>query len=140
VIIRNLRISNVLGSVGPALTLEAAENIWLDHLDVSSTRTSSYDMLLRVTNEVYATTITHSKFFNANTGSVIGNPDTEDCTLCLPFSLHRLDPSNEKNQSSGSIHKGHVCKQLVAEHQLRNAVSQVSNKYHSGASDLTFIQ
>ena len=38
VIIRNIKISKVLASAGDAIGVQAAHQVWIDHLDLSSDR------------------------------------------------------------------------------------------------------
>lgn len=38
VIIRNVKISKVLASAGDAIGIQAASQVWVDHLDLSSDR------------------------------------------------------------------------------------------------------
>lgn len=44
VIIRNVKISKVLASVGDALGIQSAHQVWVDHVDLSSDRDHDKDL------------------------------------------------------------------------------------------------
>ena len=44
VILRNLKISKVLASAGDAIGIQAASNVWVDHVDLSSDRDHDKDL------------------------------------------------------------------------------------------------
>ena len=61
VIIRNLAISKVVG--GDAVAIQKAQNVWIDHLDLSSDRDHDkdyYDGLLDITHAVDYVTVTNT--------------------------------------------------------------------------------
>lgn len=48
VIIRNVKISKVLASAGDAIGIQAASQVWVDHLDLSSDRDHDKVSFLRL--------------------------------------------------------------------------------------------
>ncbi len=44
VIVRNVKISKVLAEAGDALAVQAASQVWIDHVDLSSDRDHDKDL------------------------------------------------------------------------------------------------
>jgi pectate lyase len=77
VIIRNLAISKVIG--GDAVAIQAANNVWIDHLDLSSDRDHDkdyYDGLLDVTHAADYVTITNTFLHDHWKASLVGHSDS----------------------------------------------------------------
>jgi pectate lyase len=63
VILRNLKIENVLYDAGDAIGLDAATNVWIDHVDLSGDLASdkiNYDGLLDITHGSDWVTVSNS--------------------------------------------------------------------------------
>ncbi|KAI1637907.1 pectate lyase [Biscogniauxia mediterranea] len=79
VILRNLKISEVLAAQGDAVTIQEATNIWADHLDLSSNLDHDkdyYDGLLDVTHAAEWVTISNSYFHDHWKASLVGHSDS----------------------------------------------------------------
>ncbi|KAI0595216.1 pectate lyase [Biscogniauxia sp. FL1348] len=79
VILRNLKISEVLAAQGDAITIQEATNIWADHLDLSSNLDHDkdyYDGLLDVTHAAEWVTISNSYFHDHWKASLVGHSDS----------------------------------------------------------------
>ncbi|KAI1503470.1 pectate lyase [Biscogniauxia marginata] len=78
VILRNLKISEVLAAQGDAITIQASSNIWADHLDLSSNLDHDkdyYDGLLDVNHGSEWVTISNSYFHDHWKASLVGHSD-----------------------------------------------------------------
>lgn len=65
VILRNLKIERVLYEAGDAISLNAATNVWIDHVDLSGDLTADkydYDGLLDITHASDWITVSNSYF------------------------------------------------------------------------------
>lgn len=63
VIVRNLKISKVVADYGDAITIQASNNVWVDHVDLSSDLDHDkdyYDGLVDVTHACEWVTISNS--------------------------------------------------------------------------------
>ncbi|KAJ0119743.1 pectate lyase a [Diaporthe amygdali] len=79
VIIRNVKISKVLADNGDAVTVQASNNVWLDHLDLSSDRDHDkdyYDGLLDVTHGSDYITISNTYLHDHWKASLVGHSDS----------------------------------------------------------------
>ncbi|KAI5795632.1 putative pectate lyase [Geopyxis carbonaria] len=79
VIIRNLKISKVLADVGDAIGLQAAKNVWVDHVDLSSDMDHDkdyYDGLLDITHACDWITVSYSYLHDHWKGSLVGHSDS----------------------------------------------------------------
>ncbi|KAI1491489.1 pectate lyase [Biscogniauxia mediterranea] len=79
VILRNLKISEVLAAQGDAVTIQEATNVWADHLDLSSNLDHDkdyYDGLLDVTHAAEWVTISNSYFHDHWKASLVGHSDS----------------------------------------------------------------
>lgn len=77
VIIRNLAISKVVG--GDAVAIQKAQNVWIDHLDLSSDRDHDkdyYDGLLDITHAVDYVTVTNTYLHDHWKCSLVGHSDS----------------------------------------------------------------
>jgi len=78
VIIRNLAISKVLAANGDAVGVQYSNNVWLDHLDVSSDRDHDkdyYDGLIDLTHAADFVTLSNSYIHDHWKASLIGHSD-----------------------------------------------------------------
>lgn len=67
VILRNLKIENVLYDAGDAIGLDSATNVWIDHVDLSGDLASdkiNYDGLLDITHGSDWITVSNSYIHN----------------------------------------------------------------------------
>lgn len=74
VILRNLKIQHVTFDAGDAISLNAATNVWIDHVDLSGDLNAdkdSYDGLLDITHGSDWVTVTNSYFHNHVSYSVL---------------------------------------------------------------------
>lgn len=79
VIIRNVKISKVLADAGDAITVQASNNVWLDHLDLSSDMDHDkdyYDGLLDVTHGSDYVTISNCYLHDHWKASLVGHSDS----------------------------------------------------------------
>ncbi|KAL2161903.1 hypothetical protein VTH06DRAFT_7688 [Thermothelomyces fergusii] len=77
VIVRNLRLSKVVG--GDCITVQAATNVWLDHLDLSgdlNVDKDYYDGLIDITHGADFVTVSNSYFHNHWKASLVGHSDS----------------------------------------------------------------
>ncbi|KAH8827790.1 pectin lyase fold/virulence factor [Flagelloscypha sp. PMI_526] len=94
IIIRNLKISKVLATVGSAISIRASTRIWIDHVDLSSDLdhgSDEYGGLLDLTHGVTYTTITSSFFHDSFKGSLVGDSDSntaEDSVTTVTYALN----------------------------------------------------
>ncbi|KAJ4369943.1 hypothetical protein N0V83_005707 [Neocucurbitaria cava] len=76
VIIRNLAIAKVVG--GDAIAVQVAQNVWIDHVDLSSDRDHDkdyYDGLLDITHAGDFVTVTNSRLHDHWKCSLVGHSD-----------------------------------------------------------------
>lgn len=76
VIIRNIAVSKVVG--GDAIAIQVAQNVWIDHVDLSSDRDHDkdyYDGLLDITHAGDFVTISNSYFHDHWKCSLVGHSD-----------------------------------------------------------------
>ncbi|KAJ4289540.1 hypothetical protein N0V90_010869 [Kalmusia sp. IMI 367209] len=77
VIIRNLAVQKVVG--GDAIAVQVSQNVWLDHLDLSSDRDHEkdyYDGLLDLTHAADFITVSNTKLHDHWKASLIGHSDS----------------------------------------------------------------
>ncbi|KDQ08973.1 polysaccharide lyase family 1 protein [Botryobasidium botryosum FD-172 SS1] len=91
VIIRNLKISKVLAEAGDAIGIQAASQVWVDHVEISSDRDHDkdfYDGLLDVTHGCTGITVSYSIFRDHWKGVLVGHSDSnasEDTAIRVTF-------------------------------------------------------
>lgn len=79
VIVRNMKISKVLADAGDAVTVQESQNVWLDHLDLSSDMDHDkdyYDGLLDVTHASDYVTISNCYLHDHWKASLVGHSDS----------------------------------------------------------------
>ncbi|CAJ2505689.1 Uu.00g130830.m01.CDS01 [Anthostomella pinea] len=79
VILRNLKISEVLAEYGDAITIQASTNVWVDHCDLSSNLDHDkdyYDGLCDVTHAADWVTISNTYFHDHWKASLVGHSDS----------------------------------------------------------------
>ncbi|KAI0421481.1 polysaccharide lyase family 1 protein [Xylaria grammica] len=79
VIVRNLKIAKVLADNGDAITIQASQNVWVDHVDVSSDLDNGkdyYDGLIDVTHGSDWVTISNSYIHDHYKASLVGHSDS----------------------------------------------------------------
>ncbi|KAK0469340.1 pectate lyase [Desarmillaria tabescens] len=109
VIIRNVKIQKVLADVGDAIGIQAASQVWVDHVDLSSDRDHdkvtaefSYDGLLDITHGCYGITVTNSKLYTHWKASLVGHSDSngsEDAAIRVTFALNWWYDLNSRTPS-----------------------------------------
>ena len=104
VIIRNLAISKVIG--GDAVAIQAASNVWIDHLDLSSDRDHDkdyYDGLLDITHAVDYVTVTNSYLHDHWKASLVGHSDSNGAEdtghLTVTYSRNYFQNLNSRGPS-----------------------------------------
>lgn len=113
VIIRNVKISKVLASAGDALGIQAASQVWVDHVDLSSDRDHDkdfYDGLLDITHGCTGITVTSSKLYTHWKGSLVGHSDSngaEDTPITVTYALNNWNNLNSRTPSFRFGH-GHI--------------------------------
>lgn len=122
VIIRNLAISKVVG--GDAIAIQKAQNVWVDHVDLSSDMDHGkdyYDGLLDVTHASDFVTISNSFLHDHYKASLVGHSD-----------------------SNGSEDKGHLTVTYVKNYwksinsrgpSFRFGTGHLYNNYYENVSD-----
>lgn len=79
VIVRNMKISKVLADAGDAIAIQAASNVWIDHVDLSSDQDNGkdyYDGLCDVTHASNYVTISNTYFHDHYKASLVGHSDS----------------------------------------------------------------
>ncbi|KAG0637922.1 pectin lyase fold/virulence factor [Tuber brumale] len=79
VIIRNLEVRKVLASTGDAIGIQKSNNVWIDHVDLSSDQDHDkdyYDGLLDVTHACDYITLSNSYLHDHWKASLVGHSDT----------------------------------------------------------------
>ncbi|RYP09874.1 hypothetical protein DL764_001008 [Monosporascus ibericus] len=79
VILRNLKISKVLADNGDAIGIQKAQNVWIDHCDLSSDREHGkdfYDGLLDVTHAADFVTLSNNFIHDHFKASLVGHSDS----------------------------------------------------------------
>lgn len=79
VIVRNMKISKVLADNGDAIGIQAAQNVWIDHCDLSSDRDHDkdfYDGLLDVTHASDFVTLSNNYLHDHFKASLVGHSDS----------------------------------------------------------------
>jgi pectate lyase len=113
VIIRNVKISKVLASAGDAIGIQAAHQVWVDHVDLSSDRDHDkdyYDGLLDITHGCTGVTVTNSKLYTHWKASLIGHSDdngTEDTPITVTMANNYWYNLNSRTPSFRFGH-GHI--------------------------------
>ncbi|EKD14555.1 hypothetical protein MBM_07276 [Drepanopeziza brunnea f. sp. 'multigermtubi' MB_m1] len=78
VIVRNIAVAKVPATNGDAVGMQYAENVWLDHMDLSGDMNSEkdfYDGLCDITRKSSYVTLSNSYIHNHWKGSLIGHSD-----------------------------------------------------------------
>ncbi|KAG8716274.1 hypothetical protein FRC09_015917 [Ceratobasidium sp. 395] len=113
IIIRNLKIVKVLASAGDALGVQAANRVWIDHVDLSSDRDHDkdyYDGLLDITHGCYAVSVTNSYLHDHWKGSLVGHSDSnesEDKAIQVTYAYNKWYNLNSRTPSFRFGH-GHI--------------------------------
>ncbi|KDR71150.1 hypothetical protein GALMADRAFT_271307 [Galerina marginata CBS 339.88] len=113
VIIRNVKISKVLASAGDAIGIQAATQVWVDHVDLSSDRDHDkdfYDGLLDITHGCTGITVTGSKLSNHWKASLVGHSDSngaEDTKITVTYANNYWTNLNSRTPSFRFGH-GHI--------------------------------
>ncbi|KAF4600444.1 phosphoribosylaminoimidazole carboxylase ade2 [Pleurotus pulmonarius] len=91
VIIRNLKVSKVLASAGDAIGVQNSQQVWLDHLDLSSD-------------------LSHDKLYDHYKGSLVGHSDSnasEDTKITVTYANNYFSNINSRTPSFRFGH-GHL--------------------------------
>ncbi|TFK33684.1 pectate lyase B [Crucibulum laeve] len=113
VIIRNVKISKVLADAGDAIGVQAASQVWIDHVDLSSDRDHDkdyYDGLLDITHGVTGITVSNSKLYNHWKGSLVGHSDSnesEDTKITVTYANNYWSNLNSRTPSF-RFGRGHI--------------------------------
>ncbi|CAE6496866.1 unnamed protein product [Rhizoctonia solani] len=113
VIIRNVKISKVLADAGDALGIQAANRVWVDHVDLSSDRDHDkdyYDGLLDVTHGCYAISLTNNYLHDHWKASLVGHSDSnesEDTAIQVTYAYNKWYNLNSRTPSFRFGH-GHI--------------------------------
>ncbi|KDR74283.1 hypothetical protein GALMADRAFT_211890 [Galerina marginata CBS 339.88] len=113
VIIRNVKISKVLASAGDAIGVQAASQVWIDHVDLSSDRDHDkdfYDGLLDITHGCTGVTVTNSKLYDHWKASLIGHSDNngpQDVKITVTLANNYWTNLNSRTPSFRFGH-GHI--------------------------------
>ncbi|KAF9498342.1 pectin lyase-like protein [Pleurotus eryngii] len=113
VIIRNIKISKVLAGAGDAIGVQAAHQVWIDHLDLSSDRDHDkdfYDGLLDITHGCTGVTVTNTRLHDHWKGSLVGHSDSngsEDTAITVTYANNVFSNLNSRTPSFRFGH-GHI--------------------------------
>ncbi|KAG6843979.1 hypothetical protein H0H87_010988 [Tephrocybe sp. NHM501043] len=113
VIIRNVKISKVLADAGDAIGVQAAHQVWIDHVDLSSDRDHDkdyYDGLLDITHGVTGITVSNSKLYDHWKASLVGHSDSngaEDTPITVTYVNNYWSNLNSRTPSFRFGH-GHI--------------------------------
>jgi pectate lyase len=128
VIVRNLKISNVLAEAGDAIGIQQASQIWIDHVDLSSNRDHDkdyYDGLLDITHGSFGVTVTWSKLHDHWKGSLVGHSDSngaEDVNLRVTYAYNWWSNMNSRTPSF-RFGQGHILANCKIENSLYDLVT-----------------
>ncbi|KAJ4192369.1 hypothetical protein NW767_010593 [Fusarium falciforme] len=78
VIVRNMKISKVEADYGDAITIQKSTNVWVDHCDLSATRSGDkdfYDGLVDLSHAADWVTISFTYLHDHSKGSLVGHSD-----------------------------------------------------------------
>lgn len=81
IIIRNIKVSKVLADNGDAIGLQNTNNVWIDHVDVSSDMNNGkdyYDGLIDITHACDFVTVSNSYIHDHYKASLIGHSDNNE--------------------------------------------------------------
>ncbi|KAH7313421.1 pectate lyase [Stachybotrys elegans] len=79
VIVRNLKISNVVAENGDAISIDASTNVWVDHNELSSALVADkdyYDGLLDASHGADYLTFSYNYFHDHHKASLVGHSDS----------------------------------------------------------------
>ncbi|KAF5660845.1 pectate lyase b [Fusarium circinatum] len=79
VIVRNLKIKNVVADNGDAIGIQKSTNVWVDHCELSSDLSKDkdfYDGLLDVTHASDFVTVSNTHFHDHHKASLVGHSDS----------------------------------------------------------------
>ncbi|KAF8641288.1 hypothetical protein AX16_010067 [Volvariella volvacea WC 439] len=127
VIIRNVKISKVLADFGDAIGIQEANQVWIDHVDLSSDLdhdklhserqriittdlNSSYDGLIDITHGSTGITISYSRLYNHWKASLVGHSDSngsEDTNITVTYALNYWSNLNSRTPSF-RFGRGHI--------------------------------
>jgi len=113
VIIRNVKVSKVLAEAGDAIGIQAASQVWLDHLDLTSDRDHDkdfYDGLLDITHGCTGVTVSNSKLYTHWKASLVGHSDSngaEDTPITVTYANNNWNNLNSRTPSFRFGH-GHI--------------------------------
>jgi len=105
VIIRNLKISKVLAEAGDAIGVQASNNVWIDHVDVSSDLDHDkdyYDGLIDITHGCQYVTVSYSYLHDHWKASLVGHSDSneaEDTVIKVTFAHNYWKNLNSRGPS-----------------------------------------
>ncbi|CAN8098333.1 unnamed protein product [Discula destructiva] len=119
VIVRNMKISKVLADAGDAVAVQKSENVWIDHMDLSSDKTHGkdyYDGLCDVTHAANYVTISNTFFHDHFKATLVGHSDSnakEDTgNLIVTYANNRFKNVNSRGPSF-RFGTGHVFNSLM---------------------------
>ncbi|CAE6488121.1 unnamed protein product, partial [Rhizoctonia solani] len=113
VIIRNLKINKVLADAGDHIGVQAANRVWIDHVELWSDQSHDkdyYDGLLDLTHGVYAASITNSYLHDHWKASLVGHSDSnesEDKAIQVTYAFNKWQNLNSRTPSFRFGH-GHI--------------------------------
>nr|ADV30324.1 pectate lyase [Leucoagaricus gongylophorus] len=112
VIIRNVKIAKVLAP-GDNIGIQAANQVWVDHCDLSSDRDHNkdfYDGLLDITHGCTGITVTNSKLYTRWKASLVGHSDnngSQDVAITVTYANNWWFDLNSRTPSFRFGH-GHI--------------------------------
>lgn len=140
VIVQRLTIARALGT--DAIGLDNAQNIWIDHCDLSSELTSpkkTYDGLVDITHASINVTVSWTKFHDHYNPSLVGHSvnnileDTGALTVTFHHNWFENTPNNAPRVRFGTVHvfnslhqniEGAIASQMDAQVLVENCVFQ----------------
>ncbi|KAF8645788.1 hypothetical protein AX16_007582 [Volvariella volvacea WC 439] len=105
VIIRNVKISKVLADTGDAIGIQEANQVWVDHADLSSDLDHDkdfYDGLLDITHGCTGVTVSFTHFHSHFKSSLVGHSDSngsEDTQITVTYAYNHWSNINSRTPS-----------------------------------------
>jgi len=148
VIIRNLIITKVLAEAGDAIGIQASNNVWIDHVDLSSDRDHDkdyYDGLLDITHGCQYVTVSWSVLQHHWKASLVGHSDSngaEDAVISVTYHHNYWNDLNSRMPSfrfgTGHIFNNYYLNSNDGINSRDGAQLLVENNVFSGVTDAIY--
>lgn len=105
------QINKVLADAGDAIGIQAAHNVWVDHVELWSDRDHDkdyYDGLLDITHGSYSISVTYTYFHDHWKASLVGHSDSNEAEDKAITVTYAYDKWYNLNSRTPSVRFGHV--------------------------------